>query len=282
MVTHEYDLFGVTAAFYDLDLGDYEGDIDLYERLLSELATTEAAATGADNGVLELGCGTARVALALARSGHAVTGVDISPAMLDIARSHLAAEAALEGSLELIDGDMRTLDLGRRFGAVLIPLGGLQHMESIDDLAAALATVARHLAPGGFAVIDVEPPHSEDLESGQQPLVEHWTRDWSPDGDAGPAGQVTKLVSIDPEPSQSLRHVTWHFDVQPAKGPLRRRTQQFSLRVVTAGELDLAARLAGLFVRDWYGDYDGAPYEDGSERLVAVLEAEDDAAESAP
>ena len=281
-MTQEYDPFAATAAFYDLDLEDYDGDVEFYERLLSELPTTGADATGEDGGVLELGCGTARVALALARSGHAVAGVDISTAMLDIASAHLAAEPALDGSLELIKGDMRTLDLGRRFGAVLVPLGGLQHMESIDDLAAALATVARHLAPGGFAVIDVEPPHPEDLESGQQPVVEHWTRNWSPDGDGGPVGQVTKLVSIDPEPAQGLRHITWHFDVQPFEGPLHRRTQQFSLRVVTSGELDLAARLAGLFVSDWYGDYDGAPYDDGSERIVAVLQAEDGEAENAP
>ena len=95
---------------------------------------------------------------------------------------------------------------------------------------------------------------------------------------------MTKLVAVEGFPSQSLRLVTWHFDVQPAAGPLRRVTQQFALRVITAGEIELAARLAGLRVAAWYGDYDGAPPRDGDARLIAVLahEAENTEAEDAP
>jgi SAM-dependent methyltransferase len=269
-VTHDDDPFGVAAAFYDLDVQGYDDDIELYRAMVDEIAPGERA-----GGVLELGCGTGRVALALARAGHAVTGVDVSPAMLDVARRRVAEEAGLDGSVDLLDGDMRTLDLGRRFAVVLVPLGGLQHMENVDDLAAAFATIARHLAPGGIAAIDVEPPHAENFASGQQPLVEHWTREWPSGDEPGPRGQVTKLVSIDPEPSQGLRHVTWHFDVQPPEGPLRRLTQHFSLRVITLGELELAARLAGLQLLDSFGGYDGEPYDDGSDRLVATFAGED-------
>jgi SAM-dependent methyltransferase len=247
------DQFSVVAAFYDLDLEGYDDDIAMYRSLAVERAAP----------VLELGCGTGRVAVPLSQAGLDVTGVDVSEAMLTHARERAAAEGVT--TLTLLQDDMRELDLDRRFGTVLIPLGGLQHMESVDDLVEALTTVAEHLEPDGIAVVDIEAPYPDDLTPGPQPLIEHWTRE--ADGDS-----VTKLVSVEPEPSVQLKHVSWHFDVQPAEGPMQRYSEQFALRVISAGELELAARLAGLSVSGWYGDYDLGHVDDGDERIVAILE----------
>ncbi|MFN8639361.1 MAG: class I SAM-dependent methyltransferase [Dehalococcoidia bacterium] len=235
------------ARFYDLDLEGYEDDIALYRELAEEYAGP----------VLELGCGTGRVAAALAGAGAEVVGVDISAGMLAVARSR-------SQHVQWVEGDMRSLDLGRRFALVLVPLGGLQHMESIDDLVAALDAVARHLDEGGVAVVDVEAPGPEDGEAGPHPVVEHWTRGWG-------GGRVTKLVSAYGLPALGLREVTWHFDVQGAEGGLRRETAQFMMRTLTASELELAGRLAGLEVQALHGDYDGAPYDDGASRLIATF-----------
>ena len=248
------DPLAAVAPFYDLDLEDYDDDIAMYREFAEEHGKT----------VLELGCGTGRVAEPLARDGCEVTGVDLSPAMLERAQRRAAALSG-EGSLTLIEADMRTLDLERLFDCVFVPLGGLQHMEQATDVAAALATVARHLKPDGLAVVDIEAVHPDDLTAGPQPLLQHWSR---AQGDA----VVTKLVAVDGEPAALLKHVTWHFDVQPADGPLRRLTAQFPLRVITAGELELAARLAGLTVIEWHGGYDGFPLDDDDDRLVALLE----------
>ncbi len=238
------------APFYDLDLEGYEDDVEFYRMLASEW----------EGAILELGCGTGRVAKALAAGGSEVVGVDTSPAMLALAPREPTA-----GQVEWCEGDMRTLDLARRFALVLVPLGGLQHLETIDDLVATLETIARHLDDDGLAVVDIEAPSAEDFEVGPQPLVEHWTRPWA-------GGQVTKLVSVDGAPSLSLRNVTWHFDVQPLDGPLRRHTAQFTMRTFTLGELELAGRLAGLQVAAAHGDYDGSPYDDGAQRLVVSFE----------
>ncbi len=254
MTQEATDAFAVIAPFYDLDFQDREDDVLMYR----ELARRRGAAAAAT--VLELGCGTGRVAAPLAQSGLEVVGVDVSPAMLEIARERAGALP-----LTLVQGDMRTLELGRRFDLVLVPLGGLQHMRTATDVAAALQTVARHLADDGLAVVDVEAPHPDDFAPGAQPLVEHWTRPWR-------AGSVTKLVAVESRPSLGLRRVTWHYDAQPAEGPLRRLTARFDLRTITAGELELAARLAGLDVAASYGDYDLSPVRDGDERLIAFLE----------
>ena len=258
VMTGPADPFAALAPFYDLDLDEYTEDVALYLELAEQ----------AGGEILELGCGTGRVAVALAADGQRVTGVDLSPAMLEIARQQAEAHG-VTGRLTLTQGDLRTLQLHRPFPLVLVPLGGLEHMETADDLAAALAAIARHLAPGGVAAVDVAMPDGDDFTPGYRPLIEHWTRPLP--AVLGP-GQVTKLVAIESRPAAGQRDVTYHFDIQPAEGGLRRVTQQFTLRLVTPGELELAARLAGLAVTGWYGDYAWSPLDEGSERVVALLE----------
>jgi SAM-dependent methyltransferase len=241
----------VISPFYDLDLEGYADDVALYRALAEERG----------GAVLELGCGTGRVALALAVDDHEVVGVDNSPAMLDRARTKDAAHR-----VRWIEGDIRALDLARRFALVLAPLGVLQHLTTVDDVVATFQVIARHMEPDGIAVIDVEAPRAEDFEAGPQPLLEHWTRTWQ-------GGQVTKLVSVEGMPSLGLREVTWHFDQQLAEGPLRRHTARFALRSYTPAELELAGRLVGLTVVAVHGDYDGTPYDDAAQRLLMTFVA---------
>ena len=255
------DPLSALAPFYDLDVDGYDADIDLYRVLASQV--TRRGARPAT--VLELGCGTGRVAEALGRAGHPVTAVDVSAAMIARCRERCRG-LPVRG----LRGDMRALDLGERFRLVLVPLGGLEHMESAVALASALSTVERHLAPGGLAVVDVAAPQPEDLAPGAQPLVQGWTRELPSTGGAA-ASSVTKLVSLEARPSEGLRNVTWHFDVQPQGGALERVTVRFSLRMITAGERELAAALAGLRVTGWYGDYELTPLADDAARIVATL-----------
>ncbi len=244
------DPWSATAPFYDLDLEGVEDDVTMYR----EIATRQ------DGPVLELGCGTGRVALALARAGLTVVGVDYSAGMLDVARRE-----AQGLPLTLIEADMRELRLAEEFATVVIPLGGLQHMETASEVAAVFATVAHHLASDGVAIVDVEAPQPEDLTVGPRPLVAHWTRPWL-------GGSVTKLVAVEGRPSECRRVVTFHYDVQPAEGAFHRVSHEFTLRMITAGELELAARLAGLELSALYGDYELSYFDDGDLRQVAVFE----------
>jgi SAM-dependent methyltransferase len=243
------DPWALTAPFYDLDLEGVDDDVEMYR----------AFALRREGALLELGCGTGRVAVPLAEAGINVTGVDFSAGMLAVARSRGA-----DLPLTCVEGDMREVRLRRKFATVLIPFGSLQHMPTPDDVAQAMLTVARHLARDGVAIIDIEAPHPEDFEPGAHPLVLHWTRPWN-------GGLVSKLVAVDGRPSEGLRYVTFHYDIQPPEGPLRRVSHEFVLRVITAGELQLAARLAGLELVAEYGDYDLSPVSDGDDRYVAFF-----------
>ena len=141
------DPYGAYARFYDLDLEGMEDDLPFLEGM--------AARCGSP--LLELACGTGRALLPLARRGFQLTGVDVSPAMLAIARGRLQ-EAGLDGRVRLVQQDMRDLDLGGRFNLAFALVNSFSHMLTLDDQLAALAAVRRHLEPGGILILDLFNP----------------------------------------------------------------------------------------------------------------------------
>lgn len=126
--------------WHDAECGAYSADLALWERLAEE----------AGGAVLDLGCGTGRVALHLARRGHEVTGVDASPAYA----AELAGRAA-DLPAEAVVGDVREIELGRRFELVIAPMQLVQLFDGTDDRALLLERIADHLAPGGVAALAI-------------------------------------------------------------------------------------------------------------------------------
>jgi len=166
-------------AAYDRRYASRTDDVTYYVR----------ACRRAGGNVLEYGCGTGRITLALARAGLAVTGVDLSRAMLDRLRARLASESStVRRRVELRHGDMRSMRFRRRFGTVIAPFNTFQHLYTRADVAAFLGCVRRHLEPTGTFRFDVYVPRMEELEiDGEYSSYDPWTQIlrllFSPDGD---------------------------------------------------------------------------------------------------
>ena len=111
--------------------------------------------------VVELACGTGRIAVPIASAGVRLIGVDASPAMLEVAREYAAAEGV---ELDLRLGDMREPPVAERVPLVLIPFRSLLHMTSEPDRLRALRAARELLLPGGRLVFDVFAPSPEDVE----------------------------------------------------------------------------------------------------------------------
>lgn len=135
---------GLSAAFYDtVTAADVRlaGDIEVYAGLLP-----------APGSVLELGSGTGRLAFALADRGHAVTGVEIAPAMLAQAQAkRTELEPATAQRVEFRRGDMTAVDLKRPFDLVICGYFTLAHVPRGAAWRNTFDTAARHLAKGGLA-----------------------------------------------------------------------------------------------------------------------------------
>jgi SAM-dependent methyltransferase len=140
------------ADQYDLLYSDknYEAECDLLEEVFRRYAEKPVKT------ILDLGCGTGNHAIPLARRGYQVTGVDRSPDMLAQAQKKASSNLlpATCCSPTFVQGDIRNLNLGQQFDAVLMMFAVLGYQLTNDDVLAALHTVGRHLRPGGLFVCD--------------------------------------------------------------------------------------------------------------------------------
>ena len=124
------------AVWHEVECGGYAADLSVWERL----------AVAADGPVLELGCGTGRVALRLASRNKEVWAVDADASLISALRARAAAHGL---AVRAVCADVRTLDLGREFELILAPMQLLQMLGSAHSRRAALERAASHLAPGG-------------------------------------------------------------------------------------------------------------------------------------
>jgi SAM-dependent methyltransferase len=250
----------VLARFYDLDLEDDPGDIDLYLAL----------ADRAKGPVLELAAGSGRLAVPLAAAGHRVTAVDLDGAMLDRARARAADADIPDDRLELVGTDL--LDLHHpaagRFGLAFIALNSIMLLATRDAQRRALRVLADHLAPGGIAVVDAWLPDIEDLGRFDGRLLHEWVRA-DPEADR-PGELVTKTGSAIHDAASGTIVLTAIFDAAPQGGPARRWIRQDRLRLIGADELADFAEEAGLGVEQLSGGYDLTPLGPGAERVVLV------------
>lgn len=141
---------GTGVVWHDVECGGYDADLRIWERLASE----------AEASVLELGCGTGRVALHLARRGHSVIGLDHDPELIDSLR-----ERGRDLPVEAVLGDLREPRLDAEIGLAIAPMQVLQLLPGAEDRACCLGAVASLLPPGGrFAASIVErlPPGDAD------------------------------------------------------------------------------------------------------------------------
>jgi SAM-dependent methyltransferase len=138
------------VAWHDVECGAYVADLPLWRAL--------AAETG--SAVLDVGAGTGRVALTLARSGVPVVAVDRDPALLAALR-----ERAAGLPVETVCADARELALGRRFALAIVPMQTVQLLGGRPGRAAFLARAADHLEPGGRLAAALADPFEDYAES---------------------------------------------------------------------------------------------------------------------
>lgn len=245
-----YDTF---ARYYDADFRDYQDDVPL----LRELARRSGGP------ILELMCGTGRVLLPLAEAGFALTGVDISPAMLAIARANLA-EAELLEQVTLLEGDVRSIALpAEQFALAFVAVNSFMHLDEVRDQLAALANVRRALTRRGLLVLDLFNPDPAEIAREDNRLV--LDREYELDG-----RHVQKFVAIDSDAASQLSRVTYLYDETDAAGVVTRRTMRFTMRWLYRYELEHLLARAGFTLRNLYGSYDLDEFGAGSPRLIAV------------
>ncbi len=257
-----YADYPFTAEFYD-HFAPYK------ER--TDLAFFVQAAQESGGPVLEVGCGTGRVLIPIARAGIEITGLDLAESMLAVCRERLAAEPPqVQSRVRLVQADMRNFDLTSQgathfqsalhlppYKLVTLPFRPFQHLLTVEDQLACLALLHRHLAADGRLVLDLFNPSFAFLASdtlgqelGQEPEFA------MPDGRR--ITRRSKIVARDY--FTQVNQVELIYYVTHPDGRTERLVHPFPMRYLFRYEAEHLLARAGFAVEQLYADYDRSPY----------------------
>ena len=244
-----YDEYGFVAEFYDfVEPYRQRPDIGFYVELARQ----------SGGPVLEIGCGTGRVLLPIARSGIEINGLDLSPGMLATCERKVAQEPAdVQARVTLDMGDMRDFDLGRTFSLATTPFRAFQHLETAEEQLSCLAAIRRHLRPGGKLVLDLFNPSLPFLTD--EARLEEWGDE--PDILMADRRHVRRRFRIarrdwfaQIQDSEIIYYVT-HTD-----GREERLVHSFPMRYIFRYEAEHLLARSGFEVEMLYSDFEASPY----------------------
>ncbi len=254
----ELDAFyKLIAPYYDEDYAPLLGgkDIVFYRRLAEE----------SGGPVFEMGCGTGRVLLPLARAGIAMHGMDSSQAMLDHLCVSLRSEPAeVRERVSLTQGDIRYDDVGLRFPLVIAAGNVLHSFLEREDQRAWFRNARRHLAPGGAFCFDVFqfdyrrlllPPHAWNVDVDRtDPQTGHRTRRFS-------------RCLHEPEFQRFRVEMRWVTE-DSAGGTVSQQSGSVMQRWFTRGELECLFEMEGFRIVDYWGSFEREPFGGGSPQQI--------------
>ncbi len=254
------DNYALDAELYDIVYADYQDDLEFYVQ--------EATAVGGP--CLELGCGSGRVLLPVARAGVKVTGLDVSKPMLARARRKVAAlPDDLRANVTLGEGDMRSFKLDEQFALVYIPFRAFLHLMQVPDQITTLGNIHRHLRPGGRLALNFFDPSLEYIVAHSGPI--------------GGALHTTGETFVDPRTEHLLVewatiHYTEHlqridqyfvYDEVDQRGRVVGRLyRNLQLRYIFRWEFEHLLARCGFELVALYGTFDRQPFMQAGQELI--------------
>lgn len=249
--------YSLIAPYYDL----------LHAGLTQDIGFALSLAARHPGRLLELGCGTGRLLLPLARAGHPILGLDNSLPMLELARRKLGAEPpAVQGRAGLAAADMTASALApAAFSLALVAYNTFLHLDR-TAARAALRAISRQLQPGGRLLLDLANPYAvlqtpeDQLLSAEKIVTDHET------------GNVIVVMAANRlRPEDQELDISWLYDVSPVVGgPVARTVVQVTYHYYFPHEVELLLEQAGLQLEALYGNYNQSAFSEAAERLLVV------------
>ena len=244
------------AMFYDLYVGDWLDDLPFYADYARRVGSS----------VLEIGAGSGRLTIPLAREGVSVVAIDRSPSMLSIMESRLAEEpAAVRGRVEPVRADACDLDLGGEYELIIVPYFTFNYFLTTQAQRRALERLRVHLSRQGLLLIDVFIPWSRIEHCPTDPILKVEAVDPS----TGAKVRGWNTYTMDTERQIELRQ--HRFETIQDDGRLARFEFTTERRYSFPNDLETSFASAGLSIEGAFAGYTGAKAADRSEQIVYVL-----------
>lgn len=207
------------------------------------------AGLAADGEALEFAIGTGRIALPVGARGLTVSGIELSPHMIEQLRRKPGAER-----IRVVEGDMAQARIEGDFALVYLIYNTLMNLTTQDEQVAVFANAAAHLRPGGCFLVELVVPQLQRIAPGEPGRVFQLEPD-----------HIGIETFDDPVGQISHSHHWMQMD-----GRLVRHSAPY--RYVWPAELDLMARLAGLRLRDRWADWHRGAFAADSISAISVFE----------
>jgi ubiquinone/menaquinone biosynthesis C-methylase UbiE len=252
------------AQTYDDSVPDWPGEIDFYRALAAKVKSNAGT-------ILEIACGTGRVAIRLAQYGVSVVGLDLCPEMIDIATQK---STGLE-NVRWVEGDMRSFQLGETFDLAIIPGHAFQNFNSSQDQMACLNCIKRHLNPGGILVIHLDHMNAENIR---------WLGELCGEGrgvfkaaeqfqhpQTGRQTRASRAWSYEPSTQTATVQTIW--EEMDTSGRILSRVERDPIRLhcVFRFEMEHLLARAGFEIQAIYGDFFQHELGDGSPDMIWVV-----------
>ncbi|MCP4663594.1 MAG: class I SAM-dependent methyltransferase [bacterium] len=226
--------------------------------------------------ILEIGCGTGRILLPVARVGGRVMGLDISQHMLVRCEKKLQLESReVQDRVELVCASMTNFRLEEAFALAIVPFRPLQHLLTVDAQLACLRSINAHLVMGGKLVFDVfqvdlgrilDPRYRKEMED--MPETE------LPDGRK--LRRTNRIAAV--HRAEQTTDVEIIFYLTGTDGKTERLVQAFPFRYFSRYEVEHLLARCGFKVLALFGNFDQSPLSDDSPEMIFVAEKDQELA----
>ena len=239
---------------YDARGYHFEGELDFWSRKAEE--------SGKD--ILELCCGTGRLAIPLASKGFNVMGIDLNRSMVDRAKQN-AMDADVD--IDWIIGDIRDFCISASFDMVFIGLNSMLHLLENEDIDSMLSCVRKHLRPGGRFVTAIFNPSFEILSRNPNDRYSHVIFNHPTTSE-----KIAIEESVNYDKTTQINHVTLYYKFEDGT----EETKPLDIRILYPKEIEYILKQNGFRIENKYGDYLMNEFESESPMdIVSCIRADD-------
>ena len=244
------DIYRDFAEVYDYFYQHTE-DIEFYVKMAKKYGSP----------ILELGCGTGRVTLEIARNNFRITGLDSSESMLSILRKKLERESKqAKDNVKIVKGDIRDFSLGEKFNLIILPFSTVVHLLSVEDVLKAFTCVRSHLSEKGVFIFDVFNPKLEYLVKKKR--IEFDIREV-------PNGEIVLWEVANYDLTNQFITVK-RYGFVAMENSRKEFIWKTKLRYWFKTELELLLQMAGFKNIETYGGFNLEPYDYSTGKIVMI------------
>lgn len=252
-------MYDLIARYYDLS----------HDQLIDDIPFLLSLAAETGGPVLEVGCGSGRLLVPLARAGYDAIGLDNSPEMMARAGIRVSAQPPdVRERIRFIHADVTALDLSAQneFGLIFFGNNTFMHLDEAGA-GAALKRLRPLLRPGGRLLIDVMNPMILATAGDDPDFVLEDTL-----VDAGAGRTIRQYTAYESISAEQIVDVSWVYELEDAPAGSEEATTKARLRYhyFYPHQYDLLLGLTGFRLAALFGDYDGSPFDEESDRLILV------------